>query len=288
MAPAPTALAPSNGKGATKPMDFSKTADKEIGFLSPPELKFANKCEEREYIKARLAGAYRIFGHYGLNEGVAGHITVRDPIEPDTFWVNPFGVDFNLIKKSDLLRVDHHGKILDHGLVKVLNRAAFLIHGAIHAARPDVMCAAHTHSVNGRAFCALGKELEPIGLESCIFYDDHVVFEGKGVVLAEDEGEDIAHALGEKKAALLRNHGLLTVGGTIEEAVNWFYLLDKCCHVQLLADAAANGRGGETCKMGEEEAVYTRGVAGSKKAGWFGGRAMFDLIDEVTGKKYMA
>ena len=134
----------------------------------------------------------------------------------------------------------------------------------------------------------LGKELDPIGLESCIFYDDHVVFEGKGVVLAEDEGEDIAHALGEKKAALLRNHGLLTVGGTIEEAVNWFYLLDKCCHVQLLADAAASGRGGETCKMGEEEAVYTRGVAGSKKAGWFGGRAMFDLIDEVTGKKYMA
>jgi len=142
-----------------------------VGFTSPPKLTFANKYEERDYIKGRLAAAYRIFGYYNLNEGPAGHITVRDPIEPDTFWVNPFGVDFNLIKKSDLLRVDHKGNILDHGRVKVLNRPAFLIHGAIHAARPDVMCAAHTHSVYGRAFCTLGKLLDPISLESCWFYE---------------------------------------------------------------------------------------------------------------------
>jgi hypothetical protein len=101
---------------------YSKTANMDVGFLSPPELKFNNKYEERDYIKGRLAAAYRIFGHYGLNEGVAGHITVRDPIEPDTFWVNPFGVDFNLINKSDLLRVNHSGDILDHGRVKVLNK----------------------------------------------------------------------------------------------------------------------------------------------------------------------
>ena len=116
---------------------------------------------------------------------------------------------------------------------------------------------------------------------------DHVVFDGKGVVLDEDEGCDIAEALGDKKAALLRNHGLLTVGETIEEATNWFYLLDRVCHVQLLADAAASGRGGETHKIDEEEAVYTRGVAGSHKAGWFGGKAMFDLIDDITEKKYL-
>lgn len=105
--------------------------------------------------------------------------------------------------------------------------------------------------------------------------------------MAEDEGSDIAEALGNAKAALLRNHGLLTVGETIEEAVNWFYLLDKVCHIQLLADAAAAGRGGETVKITDEEAEYTRGIAGSHKAGWFGGQAMFDLIDERTGKKYL-
>lgn len=87
---------------------------------------------------------------------------------------------------------------------------------------------------------------------------------------------------------MLRNHGLLTVGETIEEAVNWFYLLDKCCHVQLLADAAATGTGGETHKITEEEAVYTRGVAGSHKAGWFGGKMMFDMIDDLTGKNYLS
>lgn len=107
------------------------------------------------------------------------------------------------------------------------------------------------------------------------------------MVLAEDEGDDIAQALGDKKAALLRNHGLLTVGETIEEAVNWFYLLDKCCHVQLLADAAAQGTGGQTNKISEEEAAYTHKVAGSPKAGWFGGSMMFDLIDDLTDKKYL-
>lgn len=81
-------VADSNGKFDK----YARTAGQDVGFLSPPKLEFNNKYEERDYIKGRLAGAYRIFGHYGLNEGVAGHITVRDPIEPDTFWVNPFGV----------------------------------------------------------------------------------------------------------------------------------------------------------------------------------------------------
>ncbi|KAF2165658.1 hypothetical protein M409DRAFT_23948 [Zasmidium cellare ATCC 36951] len=268
--------------------DFQKTAGDDVGFgVAEDTTSFKDKHAERDYIKGRLAGAYRIFGHYGLNEGLAGHITARDPIDPETFWVNPLGVDFNIINKSDLLRVDHKGNVLDHGpKSKLLNKAAFLIHGAIHAARPDVICAAHTHSVHGRAYCSLGKPLEMISLESCLFFEDQVLFEGKGVVLAEDEGCDIADALGEKKAALLRNHGLLTVGQSIEEAVFWFYTLDKCCHVQLLADAAADGRGGATVKITDEEAEYTKGIVGTHKGGWFGGKALFDLIDEVTGKKY--
>lgn len=106
-------------------------------------------------------------------------------------------------------------------------------------------------------------------------------------MLAEEESVDIANALGGKKAALLRNHGLLTVGETIEEATQWFYTLDKVCQVQLLADAAASGRGGETNKISDEEAEYTKGVAGTHKAGWFGGKMHFDLIDELTNKSYM-
>lgn len=142
-----------------------------VGFLSPPVSNFESKYEEREYIKGRLAAAFRIFARFNLNEGAAGHITARDPVEADTFWVNPFGVDFHLITKSSLLRVSHQGEILDPGTVGVLNKPAFTIHGAIHAARPDVICAAHTHSIYGRAICALGKPLDMLTLEACMFYN---------------------------------------------------------------------------------------------------------------------
>jgi ribulose-5-phosphate 4-epimerase/fuculose-1-phosphate aldolase len=103
--------------------------------------------------------------------GVAGHITLRDPVEPDTFWVNPFGVAFSLIKASDLIRVNHEGKVIDGGEVRLLNAAAFMIHSAIHDARPDVMCAAHSHSLHGRAFCTLGRPLDIITQDSCAFYN---------------------------------------------------------------------------------------------------------------------
>ena len=138
-------------------------------FPGPPT--FTDKYEEREYLKGRLAAAFRIFGKYGFDEGVAGHITLRDPVDPTTFWVNPFGVAFSLIKRSDLIRVDHNGEIVDGGSVRLLNTAAFMIHGAVHEARPDVMCAAHSHSIYGRSFCALGRKLDIITQDSCAFHD---------------------------------------------------------------------------------------------------------------------
>ena len=93
-------------------------------FPSPP--KFTDKHEEREYLKGRLALAFRIFGKLGFDEGVAGHITLRDPVEPDTFWVNPFGLAFSLIKRSDLIRVNHEGKVIDGGKNRLLNLAAYM------------------------------------------------------------------------------------------------------------------------------------------------------------------
>ena len=140
-------------------------------FPGPP--KFADKYEEREYLKGRLAAAFRIFGKYGFDEGVAGHITLRDPVDPTTFWVNPFGMAFSLIRKSDLIQVDRHGKIIAGGDVKLLNIAAFVIHSAVHEARPDVMCAAHSHSIYGRSFCSLGRPLDIITQDSCSFHNVH-------------------------------------------------------------------------------------------------------------------
>lgn len=105
------------------------------------------------------------------NTGVAGHITLRDPVDPTTFWVNPFGVAFSQIKASDLIQVDHSGAVIDGGPCRMLNAAAFMIHSAIHSARPDVLCAAHSHSLYGRSFCTLGRELDITTQDSCAFYN---------------------------------------------------------------------------------------------------------------------
>ena len=166
---------------------------------------------------------------------MAGHITIRDPVEKDTFWVNPFGVAFSLIKKSDLIRVNAKGDVIDGGPIRLLNTAAYMIHHAVHDARPDVVAAAHSHTIYGRAFCTLGRKLDTITQDSCAFHNDHVLYESfNGIVFAEEEGKNIAKALGNNKAALLGNHGLLTVGQTVEAAVFWFVSMDKCCHAQLL------------------------------------------------------
>lgn len=163
-----------------------------------------------------------------------------------------------------------------------------MIHSAIHKARPDVMAAAHSHSIYGRSFCTLGRKLDTITQDACSFHGDHVLYESfNGIVLAAEEGENIAKCLGNKKAALLQNHGLLTVGKTVEETVFWFVSLEKCCQAQLLADAAAGGRGGETKKIDEEDAVYTFKAIGSPMAGYFSAKPLFDVIHKETGGDYL-
>jgi ribulose-5-phosphate 4-epimerase/fuculose-1-phosphate aldolase len=255
-------------------------------FPSPP--RFTDKYEERAYLKGRLALAFRLFGKYGFDEGVAGHITLRDPVDPHTFWVNPFGLAFSQIKSSDLILVDHDGKVIDGGPNRLLNQAAYMIHAAVHKARPDVLCAAHSHSIYGRAFCALGRPIDIITQDSCAFYNDLAVYrQFKGVVLAKEEGDNIARAIGNKKACLLQNHGLLTCGQTIEAALFWFVSLEKCCHAQLMADAAAAGRGGETIKIDEEDAAFTYKSVGTPRAGWFSAKPMFDVMIQEIGDEYL-
>lgn len=192
------------------------------------------------------------------------------------------------MKRSDLIQVSKDGKVIDGGENRLLNTAAFMIHSAIHDARPDVMAAAHSHSIYGRTFCALGKTLDITTQDSCAFYNDHVLYESfNGVVLAEKEGKNIAKCLGDKKAALLINHGLLTVGQSVEEAVFWFLSLEKCCHSQLLADAAAAGRGSETVKIHDDDALFTYKTVGSHLAGYFSAKPSFDLIAKETNEDFL-
>ncbi|WP_176054407.1 class II aldolase/adducin family protein [Paraburkholderia caribensis] len=194
-------------------------------------------AEERRHRQERLAGAFRLFARYGFAQGLAGHITARDPEWTDHFWVNPLGKHFGRIRVSDLLLVNRHGEIVvGDGPV---NQAAFAIHAAIHEARPDVVASAHTHSLYGKAWSTLGRKLDPLTQDSCSFYEDHALFDDfRGVVLDTGEGARIADALGQHKAVILKNHGILTVGPSVEAAAWWYIALDNACHAQLLAEAA--------------------------------------------------
>lgn len=228
----------------------------------------------RQDRKNKLAAALRLFGKFGFDEGVAGHITVRDPEHLDHFWVNPMGKSFKQMKVSDLICVNHHGDIVEgNGL---LNGAAFTIHSQIHMALPRVTAAAHSHSVYGKAFSSLGKLLDPLTQDSCAFYDDHVLFDDfNGVVLDDSEGKRIAAALGDKKAAILENHGLLTVGETLDAAAWWYITMERTCQAQLLADAAGTPK-----KIPHDVASSTREQVGSALAGWFSFQPLYDVITD--------
>jgi ribulose-5-phosphate 4-epimerase/fuculose-1-phosphate aldolase len=233
---------------------------------------FSSIAEERLHRKQRLAAAFRLFARCGYDEGVAGHITARDPEHHDRFWVNPFGVHFSKIKVSDLICVDHTGKVVEGS--RPVNGAAFAIHSQLHAARPDVVAAAHTHSLHGKAWSALGRLLDPITQDACAFYGDHGLFDDyTGVVLEADEGKRIAAALGDHKAVILRNHGLLTVGHSVDEAAFWFVAMDRTCHAQLLAEAA-----GTPVHIDPEMAAKTARQVGNHDAGWFGFQPLWDVI----------
>jgi ribulose-5-phosphate 4-epimerase/fuculose-1-phosphate aldolase len=233
----------------------------EKGF-GPPQ--FATHEETRKYRKTQLAAAFRLFAKFGFDEGVAGHITVRDPEHEDCFWVNPFGVDFGQIKVSDLILVNKKGEIVE-GKHPLLNRAAFAIHSQVHEARPDVIAAAHSHSPNGRTWATLGRLLDPITQDACAFYQDHALFDDyTGIVNELEEGQRIAQALGNKKACILQNHGLLTVGRTVEETAWWFITMDRSCQVQLMAESV-----GKPHLINHEVALKTRQELGTPIAGWF-------------------
>ncbi|MBL4680668.1 MAG: class II aldolase/adducin family protein [Pseudomonadales bacterium] len=222
--------------------------------------------------KQKLAAAFRLFGRFGFDEGVAGHITVRDPERTDHFWVNPFGVSFKQISVSDLILVNHDGEIVEGS--GLLNGAAFAIHSQIHRELPHVTAAAHSHSLNGKAWSSLGRLLDPITQDACAFYNDHVLFsEFNGVVLELEEGKKIATALGHKKAAILQNHGLLTVGNTVDEAVWWFITMERSCQAQLLAEAA-----GKPIIIDDATAEKTHGTVGSPLAGQFSFKPLYDVI----------
>jgi ribulose-5-phosphate 4-epimerase/fuculose-1-phosphate aldolase len=239
-------------------------------FSAPPE--FESVAEERLHRKQRLAAALRVFARHGFDTGVAGHITARDPEYPDRFWVNPFGLHFGHIRVSDLILVDHDAKVVEGE--GILNTAAFRIHSEVHAARPDVVAAAHAHSVYGTAWSAMNRTLQPLTNESCFFFEDHVIHdEHTGVTLEDLKAKAIARDLGPHRAAVLRNHGVVTVGQTVDEAAWWFIAFEQSCRVQFLTESIGTPQPAEP-----DDARSVRDTMGTPLAGWFGFQPLFQQV----------
>ncbi|KAL5355239.1 class II aldolase/adducin N-terminal [Aspergillus floccosus] len=206
---------------------------------------FTSIDKKRRWMLEHMAGAFRVFARKGFSEGMSGHISLRDPEHPDTFWTNPLGLHFGQVKVSDLILLDHNGSPVGGNLSRPANAAGFQIHSAIHRHYPHVNAACHAHSVHGKAWSAFAKPLEMINQDVAIFYGraQAVYSDFGGVVLDPEESERLASSLGpEGKLLILRNHGLITVGETVDEAAYLFTLAERSCEIQLKADAAeANG-----------------------------------------------
>ncbi|KAF8575494.1 aldolase [Ramaria rubella] len=253
-----------------------------VRLANRPDFK-GDKYAERQWIKEHMAAAFRFWGKQGYAEGAAGHITVRDPVQKGYYWMNPVCVAYSSIKASDLVLVDPEGYVAEGGAQLPINTAGFYIHSAIHKARPDVEAAAHCHSIHARTWSVFGKPIEMLTQDSCIFYENLSVYKSfGGVVLADEEGQRIAKAIGPtNKAVLLQNHGSLTLGSTVDEAVHIFTALENACKVQLMAEAAA-ANGLQKNIIDPEDAAFTAATLADPEISYIAFMPEYNLLVEET------
>ncbi|MCY4620973.1 MAG: class II aldolase/adducin family protein [bacterium] len=206
------------------------------GAAARAEPGFASVEELRAHRKRMLVTSYRLFGAFGWGSLGDGHITARDPERADAMWLIRYGVPFHRTTVDDLVLVGPDGRV-DGG--DSINMTAYYIHAPIHEARPETVAVAHTHTPYATPWAANVEPFRMICQEATAFFDDHEVYEGEEVQVSDfDTGKKIAATLGETKAVLLRNHGPVTVGNTVEEAIGWFLMLERVAEVHVKAPDA--------------------------------------------------
>jgi ribulose-5-phosphate 4-epimerase/fuculose-1-phosphate aldolase len=184
-----------------------------------------------------LAACYRLVHHYGMDDLVYNHISARVPGEEGHFLINAYGMTYDEINASSLVKIDLDGNVVqDSGTGYGINQAGFVIHSAVHRAMPSVHCVIHTHTVAGMAVSALDCGLLPL-TQNAMFFGGVGMHDYEGVAINLDEQQRLVRDLGSHKAMILRNHGLLSVGPTIAEAFTTMYWLDRACQAQVAAMA---------------------------------------------------
>ena len=183
-----------------------------------------------------LAACYRLVHMFGMDNLIYTHISARVPGPEEHFLINGFGLLYEEITASNLVKVDLEGNVISDSEYGI-NPAGYVIHSCIHRERPDVACVLHTHTVAGTGVSAQEEGLLPLSQTSMLFTGNVAYHDYEGIALREDEQERLVGDLGEKKAMILRNHGLLTVGETVAEAFVLMYYLDEACRIQIAAQA---------------------------------------------------
>ncbi|CAN0581297.1 unnamed protein product, partial [Ectocarpus sp. 12 AP-2014] len=184
--------------------------------------------------RVELAAAYRLIAEFGMDDSIFTHISAKAPeAEGDhAFLLNPYGLRFDEVTAGNLVTINLDGEILKDPFGAGINKAGFTIHSAVHAARPDVACVLHTHTVAGVAVASMKEGLLPLNQWSAPFYNRLAFHDYEGIALNHEERARIVHDLGDKSAMILRNHGLLTCGRSVGEAFRTMMDLERACRAQ--------------------------------------------------------
>ena len=234
---------------------------------------------EEHATRIDLAACYRLIAHFRMSDLTYTHISARLPGDGDAFLLNAFGLLFDEVTASNLVTVDASGRILDDPTGLGINDAGFVIHSAVHMARPDIRCVLHTHTMARMAVAAQEAGLLPITQHAMRFHGRMGYHEYEGISIDRAERDRLAVDLGMHKAMILRNHGLLTCGSSIAEAFNLMYYLERACQAQVGAQA-----GGQSLHMPSPRAVRTTtsifdGAGAAIENDWKALRRMLDRTD---------
>ncbi|EAT09786.1 class II aldolase/adducin family protein [Sphingobium sp. 10 DY56-G10] len=187
--------------------------------------------------RQQLAACYRIFDHMGWSELIYNHITLRVPGEESAFLINPFGLGYQEVTASNLVKIDIDGQVLD-GSPYPVNRAGFTQHSVFHRHLPDAHCIVHTHTTAGMAVSACAEGLRPISFYAAAFAGQIAYHDFEGVTIRPEEGDRLIANLGSKRVMMLRNHGTLVMAASLPEAFLKHWSLQRACEIQVAASAA--------------------------------------------------
>lgn len=251
---------------------------------------FPSYAAERKHGLTHMAAMFRYWARSGYGEGQSGHISLRDPEYPQLMWMNPLSRHFGMLTAGDMLCLEiATGRIVAGGAnpttgLRTANLAGYHIHAEVHKARPDVHAACHAHTLAGRAWSAFARPLEMLTQDVCSFHGRLAVYANYGgIVFGAEEGRNIAASLGaHNRAAILMNHGLLTVGDTVDEAGFMFGMLERSCAIQLQVEAAA-AAGIPKQIINDEEAAYNCKMASEKNVLYREAQPDIEMEFELAG-----